>query len=169
AGALDYQRASIYGLQIAKRNLVTAVGFATNYTDVVREAREYVGAHPVPLALGAWLRPARDEHVTTADGLLWSEACRLVDALRFFCGEVMLVRAAHAGTEAGGLVVQLEFANGCVGMVTCAVFNRPEPRVELELMGEGWALSFGDDFSPLRLVESDRTTSLRCMNQPAAD
>jgi myo-inositol 2-dehydrogenase / D-chiro-inositol 1-dehydrogenase len=168
-GALDYERARLYGTRIAKSNLVTAVGFAAHHTDVVREAREYVGAHSVPLALGWWLRPARDEHVTTADGLLWSEACRLVDALRFFCGEVMMVRAVHAGNEAGGLVVQLEFASGCVGMVTCAVFSRPEPRVELELLGDGWSLSFGDAFSPLRLVESDRTTVLRCMNQPAAD
>src|SRR5205085_6242864 len=41
-GAIDYERARLCGKYIAKGNLVTAVGFATRYTDVVREAREYV-------------------------------------------------------------------------------------------------------------------------------
>jgi myo-inositol 2-dehydrogenase/D-chiro-inositol 1-dehydrogenase len=168
-GSLDYERARLCAKTVARSNLVTAVGFATHYADVVREAREYVGANRLPLALGWWLRPARDEHVTTADALLWSEACRLVDALRFFCGEVMRVQAAHAGEADRGMVVHLEFADGCVGVLTCAVFARPEPRIELELLGDGWSLSFGDDFSPLRVVESDKTTTLRCMNRPAAD
>jgi predicted dehydrogenase len=168
-GALDYERARLCAKAVLSGKLVTAVGFVTHFTDVVREAREYVGAHSLPLALGWWLRPGRDEHVKSADALLWSEGCRLVDALRFFCGEVMRVQAAHAGEADGGMVVQLEFANGCVGMLTCAVFARPEPRIELELLGDGWSLSFGDHFSPLRLAEPDRTTALRCMNNPPAD
>lgn len=169
-GAVAFDRARHYARLIAEANLVTAVGFTGRYTDVVQEAREYVGAHPVPLALGWWLRPPEDEAPTSADGLLWSEACRLVDGMRFFCGEATQVRALHAraGDSPGGLVAQIEFAGGCVGVHTCSTFARPEPRVELELLGDGWALGFGDRFTSLRLAERDKITILRCLNNPAA-
>ena len=51
--------------------------------------------------------------------------------------------------------------------MTCATFARPEPRVELELLGEGWSLRFGKDLATLRLDEHDKTTILRCRNNPA--
>jgi predicted dehydrogenase len=54
-------------------------------------------------------------------------------------------------------------------MVTCATFARPQPRVELELLGEGWSLLLGRDLGTLRLDEHDKTTMLRCLNDPAAD
>jgi hypothetical protein len=38
----------------------------------------------------------------------------------------------------------------------------------LELLGEGWSLRFGKDLNTLRLDEHDRTTILRCRNNPAA-
>jgi predicted dehydrogenase len=65
--------------------------------------------------------------------------------------------------------VQLEFAGGSIGVLTCATFARPEPRVELEFMGDGWSLQFGDGFSTLRVAERDKTTILRCLNHPAAE
>jgi predicted dehydrogenase len=170
-GAVDYQRACLYARMIKEVNLTTAVGFAGRYGDVVQEAREYLGAHSIPLALGWWLAPPEDTSVDGATGLLWTDACRLVDALRFFCGEVTRVRALNAGAEApaGGLVVQLEFVGGSVGMLTCATFARPEPRIELEMLGEGWSIAFGPGLATLRLAESDKTTILRCLNNPAAE
>jgi predicted dehydrogenase len=169
-GAADFERAHAYGAAVARAGLVTAVGFAGRHADVVREAREYLGANPIPLALGWWLCPPADE-AASALAVLWSQACRLIDALRFFCGEVRRVRALTAGGGAapGGLVVQLELAGGTVGVLTCATFARPEPRVELELLGEGWSLGLGRDLATLRLDERDKTTVLRCLNNPAAD
>jgi predicted dehydrogenase len=74
------------------------------------------------------------------------------------------------------MVVQMEFVSGSVGVLTCAAYPRPEPRVQVELLGDGWSLEFGGPGSdagqllaPLRLVERDRTTILRCLNTPAAD
>jgi myo-inositol 2-dehydrogenase / D-chiro-inositol 1-dehydrogenase len=193
-GAVDYDHARAFGRQIARSKLVTTVGFTNRYADVVQEAREYLGTNPVPLALGWWLEPAEDGPVPcfrgpwrpheeaepaagrestapSAKRLLWAEACRLVDALRLFCGDVNRVRAlsADAGTAQGGLVVQLEFATGTVGVLTCATFARPEPRLELEFMGDGWSLGFGDRFATLRVAERDKTTILRCLNNPAAE
>jgi predicted dehydrogenase len=172
-GAVDYAHAELYNRQIAVAKLVTTVGFMNHYADIVQEAREYVGTNTVPLALGWWLDPANDDRTADATGLLWAEGCRLVDALRIYCGEVSRVRALTATRSASeapaGLIVQLEFASGSVGVVSCATFARPEPRVELELMGDGWSLSFADRFSALRVAERDKTTILRCLNHPAAE
>jgi myo-inositol 2-dehydrogenase / D-chiro-inositol 1-dehydrogenase len=168
-GAVDYARARLYGRRAAEAGLVTAVGFPTRYADVAEEARQYLGTRPVPLLLGWWLRPGAEDAATTAAGLLWDEACRVVDAMRFFGGEVTRVQALGAGSAQGGLVVQMEFASGSAGVLTCAAFPRPEPRVELELLGEGWTLQFTDALSTLRVSEPDKTTTLRCLNNPAAD
>src|SRR5581483_6671954 len=54
-GAVDYEQARQCGEQVKDANLVTAVGFPTRSTDVVREAHEYLGANTVPLVLGWWL------------------------------------------------------------------------------------------------------------------
>jgi predicted dehydrogenase len=169
-GADSFERARTYGRAVEEARLVTAVGYPGRYADVAREAREYLGANPIPLALGWWLAPAADEGATAA-ALLWADACRLVDVLCFFCGDVARVRALTAGTgdAPGGLLVQLELASGTVGMLTCATFARPEPRIELELLGEGWSLRLGKDLATLRLDERDKTTILRCLNDPAAD
>jgi myo-inositol 2-dehydrogenase/D-chiro-inositol 1-dehydrogenase len=169
-GAASYEQAKLYGQIAAEARIVTAVGFPGRYADVVREAREYLGANPIPLALGWWLCPPEDEP-SSASALLWSDACRLVELLRLFCGEVTRVRALNAGGGAtpGGLVVQLETSGGTVGVLTCATFARPEPRIELELLGEGWSLGLGKDLATLRLDERDKTTVLRCLNDPAAD
>jgi predicted dehydrogenase len=173
-GAVDFPSAQECGRLVREAKLVTAVGFPTRHTDVVQEAREYVGANPVPLALGWWLRPPeeRDESSPAALDLLWSDGCRLLDALRFFCGEVTRVHAVTPVHSPGGLVLQLQFTGGGVGVVTCASYPRPQPRVQLELLGDGWSLEFGDaeqPLAPLRLIERDRTTILRCLNNPAAD
>jgi len=80
------------------------------------------------------------------------------------------------GAAGGGLVVQLEMASGGVGVLTCTAYPRPDPRAELELLGEGWTLGFAAPtegaataLATLRLVERDRTTILRRLNDPAAD
>ena len=176
-GAADFAAARACGRRVSDARLVTAVGFATRYTDVLAEAREYLGAKSLPLALGWWLRPGgADDGPATAAGLLWAEACGLVDALRFFCGDVTRVHALNAGAAGGGLVVQLELASGGVGVMTCTAYPRPDPRAELELLGEGWTLGFAAPtegaapaLATLRLVERDRTTILRRLNDPAAD
>src|SRR5262245_26549592 len=91
-GAVDFERARQYAQLVARANLVTAVGFLSRFTDVVREAREYLGSNPVPVALASWLRPP-EEDAGSRTGVLWTDACRLVDGLRFLRGDVARVRA----------------------------------------------------------------------------
>jgi predicted dehydrogenase len=164
-GAVDLAGAVRCAEAAVRNGLVTAVGYHERYADLVQEAGEYLGANPVPLALGWWLRPPEGPADVTR--LWWDEGCRLVDVLRRFCGAVSRVRALRAGD--GGLVVELEFARGGVAVVTCAAFARPEPRVELELLGDGWSLAFGEEFKRLWLAERDKTTILRRLNDPVAD
>jgi predicted dehydrogenase len=172
-GAINHERAVLYGQAVREAKLVTAVGFPTAYTDVAREAREYLGTNLVPLALGWWLRPGRDAGTAPAVHLLWNEASLLIDALRYFCGEVTRAHAFAAGNapaaSAGGLVLHLQFARGTTAVLTLATYPRPEPRVELELLGEGWSLTFGEELASLRVAEHDKTTILRRLNHPAED
>jgi predicted dehydrogenase len=166
-GAVDFTRADLYSRVVAEKNLVTAVGYSARHTDVVCEGREYVGANRVPLVLGWWMQQSAADTARNAATVLGNDASRLLDAARFYCGEVARVRALAA--TGSGIVVQLEFASGTVGVVTCAIFARPEPRVELEFLGEGWSLLFGDGLGVLRLAESDKVTIIRRQNDPAAD
>src|SRR5262245_23272378 len=180
-GAMSHERAVVYDRAVRQAGLVTAVGFPTWYADVVREAREYLGTNPVPLALGWWLRPGREASGPTAAGLLWNEASALIDALRYFCGEVTRVHAFGSarppagdkepapGEAAGGLVVQLTSAPGTPAVLTLATFARPEPRVQLELLGDGWTLVFDEGPTCLRVDERDKTTILRRLTDPVAD
>src|SRR5437763_15739532 len=114
-GAKDYESAAKHGRLVREANLVSGVGFPAAYTDVAREAREYVGTNVVPLAVGWWLRPA-EETSGGVVGLLWNEACVLIDALRFFCGEVDQVQAFAPGGESNSLVLHLRFRRGTVGV-----------------------------------------------------
>ncbi len=170
-GAADFAKARDCARLIADACLITMVGFTGRHVDVVQEARGYLGANPIPLVLGWWLGLAEDTSINGAGELLWEHACRFIDTFRLFCGEANCVRALvpSSGPKDGALVLQIEFVSGTIGVLTCATFARPEPRIEMELMGEGWTLSFGEGLSTLRLAERDKTTILRSLNQAAAD
>ncbi len=172
-GAVEHERAVQVAKLVGEARLVSAVGFLAAYTDVAREAREYLGTNTLPLALGWWLKPARESSDSSALGLLWNEACVQIDALRFFNGEVKRVHAFAAGNappqSAGGLVLHLEFVRGTTAVLTLATFPRPEPRVELELSGEGWSLAFDEGMNSLRVAEHDKTTILRRLNKPVEE
>jgi predicted dehydrogenase len=167
-GALDYQHAQLYEKAVAEAGLLTAVGYTARLTDIFLEAREYLGAHPVPLALAWWL--ARPEFAASTDAvrLLWNEACVLIDALRFFCGEVVRLRALDSHPR-GGLLAQLEFQSGTTAALACALFARPEARIELEFLGEGWSLLFEQSLTALRHAEYDKTMILRSLHDGALE
>lgn len=165
-GAIDFEHASAYAQAIRAANILTAVGYTSRLTDVFLDAREYLGAKPVPLALAWWLSAPSCGSSNDAARLLWNEGCLLIDALRFFCGEVsgLRTRTTH---PSGGLVVDLEFQNGATGALACALFARPKPRIELEFLGEGWSLLFRNALATLEHAEHDKTTILHALNDAA--
>jgi predicted dehydrogenase len=165
-GAPDDATARRLARRIAEANLVAAVGYSARYVDVIREAKEYLGINAVPLTLGWWLTgPAEPDQ--PAAGLLWGEACRLIDMVRYFSGEVAAVCAAAPSAEA--LTCTLRLANGTTATLACAAYELAEPRVELELLGEGWYFRFLEALTVLRLAEKDKTTIIRQMNAPHAE
>ncbi|HLN28201.1 MAG TPA: Gfo/Idh/MocA family oxidoreductase [Gemmataceae bacterium] len=169
-GGPDYAQAVLDGQLLAGANLVNAVGFGLRSMDLAQEAREYLGANKVSLALGRWLCPQEGTDLSV-ERMLWNDVCNMVDLVRFFCGDVERVRALPAARQAatGSMVIELEFRTGTVGVLACTCFPRPERCVELELMGDSWTLSFVDNFSALRVAERDKTTILRRLNDPYAE
>src|SRR5206468_4285514 len=104
--------------------------------------------------------PAATEYLRT-------DAAPLIDALRFFLGDVARVRAL--APAAGALTLQLEFTAGAAATLTCATFARPDPRHEMELLRDECSLRFADGLRTLYLCEPDKTTILRSMNSAAAE
>lgn len=166
-GAVDYERGRLFAQRVEAGRLVTAVGFTGRLADTLLEARAYLAGSLPPLLHGWWLHSSPDAPAGPA--LLWGEACRLVDAMRFFGGEVAHVHTVPAGPDGAGLAVQLAFTGGSAGLLACARFARPEMRVELELHGQGWSISFGEDFRTLWLAERDKSTLLRRLNDPVTE
>jgi predicted dehydrogenase len=165
-GGFDHQTAAALCREVDAAGLVNAVGFRPRFADIVQEARDYVGAHPVPLALGWWL--AGRNTALAADEILATEACIMLDTMCRFCGSITQVRALapRIDGQRNGIIVELSFDSGTSGILACTGFSRPVPRHELELMGADWHLTFQNGFSTLEVVEQKKTTLLRCQNDP---
>jgi predicted dehydrogenase len=165
-GAANFDAAREIQRKVEAAKLPTAVGYSARYVDVIREAKEYLGINAVPLAMGWWLSGPADG-VANAAELLWSDACRLIDLLRFFCGNISAVNAVASGTDA--LALQMRMEKGTIATIAVAAHVMAEPRVELELLGEGWYFRFQEALTVLRLAERDKTTIVRQMNAPHAE
>jgi predicted dehydrogenase len=165
-GACDMTLARRIGRRIDEKELVAAVGYTARAVDVIREAREYLGANPVPLAMAWWLAPGK-EKTPSASQLLWEEGCQLMDLLRFFCGDLELAGAFSTVQEA--LAATFRTAQATVASLSLAAYEMVEPRVELELLGEGWYFRFLEGLTTLRLAERDKITIIRQANQPQAE
>jgi predicted dehydrogenase len=167
-GSIDYHAALRLRREIETAGLVNAVGFWPRFADVVQEAMAYVGAHPVPLTLGWWLTGQNTDAAITANEILVTKACVMLDAMCRFCGSVTQVRALTPGVgdRRNGIICELAFESGTTGILTCACFSRPMPRQDLELMGADWHLTFRRGFSRLEVVEQNKTILLCCQNNP---
>jgi predicted dehydrogenase len=166
-GSSDFERARATARALAGQKLVTAVSYPARHVDIVRDAREFLEQNPVPLLSATWVRSPGDDGARDGVKTLWADACILVDAMRWFNGDVAQVWARS--TPDGGLAVQLDFENGTAGSLTCAAFPRPEPRATLELIRPDSTVWLENQFATLRLEEPDKTTILRRLNQPAED
>ncbi len=165
-GSMDFQRATTYAHAIQAAGLLTAIGYTARLSDVFIEARAYLGSKQVPLALAWMLTSPRIPSSHDASRLLWNEGAYLVDAMRFFCGDVTRLSARFT-RPMGGVNAQLEFQGGTIGTLACALFARPQPRIELELLGEGWSLLFASGLTTLQHAEHDKTTILHALNDVA--
>lgn len=165
-GAADFELARKLHTQICDRRLIVAVAHLHRAIDLVLESKEYLGINNVPLACGWWLADPENAD-DDASRLLWNDGCRLIDLLRYFCGGATDIAAVPSDSTGMSVIMRME--NGTSASVVVASLPMAEGRFELELIGRGWYFRFTDRFSALRLVEPEKTTLLRQMNQPHAD
>ena len=162
-GVTDWPAALRLQAGLQAQPLVTAMSFPYRSTDIVREAKEYLGPQPLHLARGTWFVPTTQP----LTDLLWNDACHLLDLIRFFLGDIAKVQAVASGSTT--LLLTLLARQGPVASVAVCSQLLPEPRRELELPGEKWALHFTENMSRLYFTEPSKTTLLRRMNEPWAE
>jgi predicted dehydrogenase len=162
-GCSDFERARACFHTLQSRPLVTAVGYPVRLTDIFLEAGEYLRENKVVVARGCWVGQPAQGGSQEGSRLLWTDACVLIDALRLLVGEATEVRTIKSGDTA--VQVQIAFEGGATADLTCAAFDRPSPRVDLEVLAANSTLTFREELTRMELEEADRTTILRQMNR----
>jgi predicted dehydrogenase len=162
-GVNDWPAAARLAQQVEAQSLITAMSFPYRSVDVVREAKEFLSSQPLHLARGTWFVPS----AASLKDLLWHDACRLVDLLRFFLGDIDKVQALVADNSA--LVISVQAKRGAVGTFALRSQQLSEAKIEVELPGEKWSLLFTDGMTRLHFTEQAKTTILRRMSQPEAE
>lgn len=149
--------------QVEAQSLITAMSFPFRSTDIVREAKEFLHSQTVHLARGTWFVPS----TLSMMDLLWSDACRLVDLMRFFLGDIDKVQAWAKDENA--LLLSFQAKSDALASVALRSHQLPETRIELELLGEKWSLLFTENMTRLHFTEPTKTTILRQTNQPQGE
>lgn len=162
-GVNDWPTATRLLQQLETRSLITAMSFPYRSVDVIREAKEFLSAQPLHLARATWFVPSSSSPLE----MLWHDACRLVDLLRFFLGDMDNVQAMAAHHTA--LLVTMHAKNGAIASLALRSQQLPEAGIELELPGEKWSLRFTENMTCLHFTEPTKTTILRRTNQPQAE
>lgn len=155
--SLDIATAEAIAAEVARKNLVTAVGYHWRYLDTVDEARALLADNPPQLLSGYWLDstppPQWWWREDQSGGQMVEQATHLLDLARFLVGEVSEVygRAAHRDREAfPGLDVpttstaSLTFANGVVANIASTCLLGWNHRVGLHIFADRLAIELTD-------------------------
>jgi len=142
--------------EIARRNLLTCVGYQWRYLDVVDRARELLAERPPHLLVGSWLGetpgPKWWLKVATSGGQVVEQATHIFDLARFLLGEYepvaaagrKVARAAYPDTDIQDVTqTSLRFASGAIGSITTTSLLAAAHRVEIETVSDGLALTLG--------------------------
>lgn len=140
--------------EIARRGLISCVGYQWRYLDVVDRARELLADRPAQLVIGSWLGetpgPSWWIKLSESGGQIVEQATHIYDLARFLAGEYVPVAAAGRRVERGAYptsdiqdVTQtsLRFANGAIGSITTTSLLAAAHRVELETISDDLALT----------------------------
>jgi predicted dehydrogenase len=111
---------AVIAQELARRPIVTAVGYMNRYRRSVRRVRDRIAGNRVVAVTGRWVAQPYDRNWwQSADaGPLNDYATHLVDLFRYLVGEVRDVRALEQGvgsTRSGGAC--LLFENGACGTI----------------------------------------------------
>ena len=106
---LDMSQGKAISEAVAKKGLVTAVGFQDRYLDIVQRAKEELKDMKIGMVYGSWLGGVPGVwwwmKKSTCGGQLLEQNIHLVDLLRYFFGEAKSVYATYGK----GLISTSEF------------------------------------------------------------
>lgn len=155
--ATTYETAQQVAGEVARRGLVTAVGYHWRYLDIVERAQELLSAQPARLALGYWLDftppPAWWRHEESSGGQIVEQTTHIFDLARLLVGEPRSVYALGSRLERSAFpdadvcdasVAAVQFEGGAVGtFASTCLLNWPH-RIGLHLFCEGLALEISE-------------------------
>lgn len=159
-GAIDWDHARRLARQLHSGSLPAAVAYLEPFTDIVREARDYLASETAVLARGLWRGPSGDAPFSTT--AFWAAAPPLMQLVTSFLGPIdRLVAVGDAS-----LAVTCQAATGAVAQLSFGPPSLHETRLELDLLAPQWELRFTSPPEWLRLTERDKSTSIRNVNTP---
>ncbi|WP_026203211.1 glycosyltransferase [Rhizobium giardinii] len=155
--SLDLAVAEDLAAEIARKNIITAVGYHWRYLDTVDEARELLANNPAQLLSGYWLDSTPPPQwwwkEETSGGQMVEQGTHLLDLARFLIGEVTEVygRAGHKDRpDFPGLDVptvttaNLTFQSGAVANISSTCLLNWSHRVGLHIFADKLAIELTD-------------------------
>ena len=155
--SLDVALAQRIAGEIARKNIVTAVGYHWRYLDTVEEARRLLAGNPAQLLSGYWLDqtppPQWWWRENRSGGQMVEQATHIIDLARCLAGEVTQVfgMAAHRGRDgfegldvATASTASLRFASGAIANIGATCLLRWGHRVGLHAFADGLAIELSD-------------------------
>jgi predicted dehydrogenase len=155
--AVDLETAEVIAGIVAKKNLVTAVGYHWRYFDTVDEAKHFLDQRPATLASGYWLAATpppqwwwkRDG----SGGQIVEQTTHILDLARHLIGEVDQVFAWEAHTERAGFpgldvatasTIIMKFRSGTIATIGSTCLLNWGHRIGLHLFGDGFAIEVSE-------------------------
>ncbi|MCV9967815.1 glycosyltransferase [Pararhizobium sp. BT-229] len=155
--SLDLAVAEDIAAEIARKKIITAVGYHWRYLDTVDEARELLADNPAQLLSGYWLDSTPPPRwwwkEETSGGQMVEQTTHLLDLARFLIGEVTEVygRAGHKDRpDFPGLDVptvttaSLTFQSGAVANISSTCLLNWSHRVGLHIFADKLAIELTD-------------------------
>lgn len=154
--------------QLAKKPVLTSVGYQWRYSQSLLRAAELLRTRTPLLARAQWLDrtppPAWWARSELSGGQVVEQGTHLLDALRALLGEIAWVASAATGPrEQGGVdtavAASLRFANGAVGSFACSSVLGHRAQVDVEIVcDDGLLLRISQD--RLECTDGDRVDVL---------
>jgi predicted dehydrogenase len=151
--AIDFEPAAAIAAEVARANLVTAVGYQWRYAPGVARAFEVLAGARVALAQGFWLTrtppPAWWSRQSESGGQMVEQTTHMFDLARMFLGEAESVHALTTRVPRTGhpecdvdevSIAQVRFASGAVASFASTHILAASHKVGLHLYAENLAV-----------------------------
>jgi predicted dehydrogenase len=146
----DWRTAEEIGEEVARRNVIAAVGYHLRAMDTIPQVRATLAEKPARMVIGQWHDatppPVWWRHQETSGGQMVEQATHLIDLARLLLGEGVLKSALAARHErprypdanvADVSAALITFPNETIGVFSATCVLAHGASVQLQLMCEG--------------------------------